>query len=53
MAASLLRGEISPTTVLDTTLNSMTVKLRQCCTFGECKEPLHWHYSEVNSCPDW
>ena len=50
--ASLQRDN-PPTSVLVMTLNNLTVRFRQCWSFGECGVPFHCHRSQVTSGPDW
>ena len=39
-----------PMRVLDITLNNLMRKFEWCKSFGECRAPFHFHWSQVHSC---
>ena len=42
-----------PTSVLNTTLNYLMVRLQYFWSFRECRVPLYCHRSQVHFCPEW
>ena len=39
--------------VQNMTLNNLMVGFQRCCSFGECRVPLHCHCSQVHPGPEW